>query len=71
MADIKHTPSARGFARKSPAERRAIAQKGGRAAHAKGKAHTFTSEEARRAGQKGGRARKRRTGEVPGELALM
>jgi len=34
-----------------------IASKGGRAAHRKGTAHEFTSEEAREAGRKGGRAR--------------
>ena len=33
---------------------REIARKGGRAAHEKGKAHEFTSEEARAAGRKGG-----------------
>ena len=31
-----------------------IASKGGQAAHQQGTAHEFTSEEARRAGQKGG-----------------
>jgi general stress protein YciG len=35
---------------------RAIASKGGRAAHARGTAHEFTSEEAAEAGRKGGRA---------------
>ncbi len=33
-----------------------IARKGGRAAHSAGTAHEFTSDEARTAGQKGGRA---------------
>ena len=33
---------------------REIARKGGRAAHEKGKAHEFTSDEARAAGRKGG-----------------
>lgn len=33
-----------------------IARKGGRAAHAAGTAHEFTSEEASEAGRKGGRA---------------
>ncbi len=36
--------------------RRTIAARGGRAAHEKGTAHEFTSEEARRAGKKGGHA---------------
>jgi general stress protein YciG len=33
-----------------------IARKGGKAAHSAGTAHEFTSEEAREAGRKGGRA---------------
>src|SRR5260221_668898 len=33
-----------------------IARKGGKAAHSAGKAHEFTSEEAREAGRKGGQA---------------
>ncbi|MND08756.1 Stress-induced bacterial acidophilic repeat motif protein [compost metagenome] len=37
-------------------QQRAIASKGGKAAHAKGTAHEFTSEEARAAGKKGGEA---------------
>ena len=40
-----------------PEKQRAIASKGGKAAHAKGTAHTFTREEAIRAGRKGGGAR--------------
>jgi len=46
----------RGFASMDPEKRRRIASMGGRAAHANGKAHEFTSEEAREAGRKGGRA---------------
>ena len=38
----------------SPEKQREIASKGGRAAHAKGTAHEWTSEEARSAGRKGG-----------------
>ncbi len=38
-----------------PDRQREIASMGGRAAHAKGTSHVFTPEEARRAGQKGGR----------------
>jgi hypothetical protein len=38
----------------SPDKQREIASKGGRAAHAKGTAHEWTSEEARNAGRKGG-----------------
>ncbi|WAW10095.1 KGG domain-containing protein [Oxalobacter vibrioformis] len=44
----------RGFAAMSPEEQRKIASKGGKAAHEKGTAHEFTSEEAREAGRKGG-----------------
>lgn len=52
--------SRRGFASMDKTRQREIASKGGRAAHRKGTAHEFTSEEARRAGRKGGRARSRR-----------
>lgn len=48
--------SERGFAAMSPEQQREIASKGGKAAHAKGTAHEFTSEEARAAGRKGGEA---------------
>ena len=44
----------RGFASMTPEKQREIASKGGRAAHAKGTAHEWTSEEARSAGRKGG-----------------
>lgn len=40
-----------------PNKQRQIASKGGRAAHRRGTAHEFTSEEARAAGRKGGLAR--------------
>jgi general stress protein YciG len=39
-----------------PQKQREIASKGGKAAHQKGTAHEFTSEEARIAGRKGGAA---------------
>jgi hypothetical protein len=42
--------SNRGFASMDPQRQREIAAEGGRAAHEKGTAHEFTSEEARRAG---------------------
>ena len=48
--------SKRGFASMDAAKQREIASKGGRAAHAKGTAHEFTSDEARLAGRKGGEA---------------
>lgn len=44
----------RGFASMSPEKQREIARKGGRAAHEKGTAHEWTSDEARTAGRKGG-----------------
>ena len=48
--------SNRGFASMDEDKQREIASKGGQAAHEKGTAHEFTSEEAREAGQKGGEA---------------
>jgi general stress protein YciG len=48
--------SKRGFASMDAAKQKEIASKGGRAAHAKGTAHEFTSDEARVAGRKGGEA---------------
>lgn len=44
----------RGFASMNIDRQREIARKGGRAAHEKGKAHEFTTDEARAAGRKGG-----------------
>ena len=46
--------SKRGFASMDANRQREIASKGGRAAHAKGTAHEWSSDEARVAGQKGG-----------------
>lgn len=46
--------SKRGFASMDPEKQREIASQGGKAAHKKGTAHEFTSEEAKEAGQKGG-----------------
>ena len=48
--------SKRGFASMDPSKQREIASKGGRAAHSKGTAHEFTTDEARVAGRKGGEA---------------
>lgn len=48
--------SDRGFASMDPAKQRAIASKGGKAAHMKGTAHQWTPEEARKAGRIGGNA---------------
>lgn len=56
----------RGFASMDRAKQRDIASKGGRAAHQKGTAHEWTSEEARDAGRKGGIASHRRRREIMG-----
>ncbi len=50
------TIAKRGFAALDRERQREIARLGGRAAHAQGRAHEFTSEEAREAGRKGGEA---------------
>jgi len=62
----------RGFASMSPEKQREIASKGGRAAHQKGTAHEWTSDEARNAGRKGGqisRGGRGRLIEPPGMLS--
>lgn len=51
--------SKRGFAAMDPSRQKQIASKGGKAAHAKGTAHEWDSDQARMAGAKGGRARAR------------
>ena len=60
MPSNTHTSSSdtskRGFASMDEDKQREIASKGGKAAHEKGTAHEFTSEEARAAGREGGRA---------------
>ena len=56
----------RGFASMDRAKQRDIASKGGKAAHQKGTAHEWTSEEARDAGRKGGIASHRRRREQQG-----
>lgn len=45
----------RGFASMDQSKQREIASKGGRAAHEKGTAHEFSTDEAREAGRKGGK----------------
>jgi uncharacterized protein len=56
------------------AKQREIASKGGKAAHQKGTAHEWTSEEARDAGRKGGiashRRRREQAGGETGEQAM-
>ena len=64
MASSKDEPakgrSGRGFASMDPQRQREIASQGGRAAHLKGTAHQFNSEEARIAGSKGGQVAHRK-----------
>ncbi len=56
MTQTPNAKTRRGFAAMDPALQRRISSKGGKAAHAAGKAHQFTSEEAAAAGAKGGKA---------------
>lgn len=57
--------SRRGFASMEPSLQRAIASKGGRAAHRSGNAHEFTPEEARRAGRMSRKNAAGRGGDAP------
>ena len=57
--------SDRGFASMNKDKQRGIARAGGIAAHKKGTAHEFTTEEAIQAGKLGGRARTRNLSQVP------
>jgi general stress protein YciG len=52
----KMTKKTRGFASMDPKRQKEIASKGGKAAHAKGTGHEWTSKEASVAGKKGGLA---------------
>lgn len=61
-SETPKTRKPRGFAAMDRAKVSAIASKGGKAAHAAGTAHQFTSEEAREAGKKGGVAPHRSRG---------
>jgi len=61
--------SKRGFASMEGEKQRDIASKGGRAAHAKGTAHEWSSDEARAAGRKGGESRGAR-GRIDGSETL-
>lgn len=56
----------RGFASMDRTKQREIASKGGKAAHQKGTAHEWTSDEARDAGRKGGIASHQRRREQTG-----
>jgi uncharacterized protein len=59
----------RGFASMDRTKQRDIASKGGKAAHQKGTAHEWTSEEAREAGRKGGMASHRRKQQQGGDAS--
>jgi general stress protein YciG len=56
MSEPAKRPRGRGFASMDEDTKRQIASKGGKAAHEKGTAHEFSTEEARAAGRKGGQA---------------
>jgi len=56
QSDYSRSKSNRGFASMDTGKQREIASKGGKAAHAQGRAHEFTPDEARVAGRKGGEA---------------
>ena len=58
--DTEAKTSRRGFASMSAEKKREIASKGGKAAHALGTAHKWTSAEAQAAGRKGGTISRRR-----------
>lgn len=62
------TKSRRGFASMTRERVAEIAAKGGKAAHAAGRAHEFTSDKAREAGRKGGAAAHAKRRDTP--LAL-
>ena len=57
MVENSDNKSKKGFAAMDPERQREIASEGGRTAHMRGTAHEFDSEEARKAGQKGGQSR--------------
>lgn len=65
MSGIKR----RGFASMDPERQRELARRGGMAAVASGRAHRWTSDEARTAGQKGGVESHRRKREKAAEAA--
>lgn len=54
--DVENHTKSRGFASMDPSKQREIASRGGKAAHEQGRAHEFTTDEARAAGRKGGQA---------------
>lgn len=54
----------RGFGALSPEQKRKISSMGGKAAHASGKAHEWTHEQAKIAGRKGGQAMRKKAQEA-------
>ena len=71
---VSETPKPRrprGFAAMDRSKVSEIASKGGKAAHAAGTAHQFTSDEARAAGKKGGVAPHVRRGRGPRQSATV
>ncbi len=60
--DTPKKKARKGFAAMTPEQRRAIASLGGKAAHAQGTAHQFTTEEAKIAGSKGGKWKRKAKG---------
>lgn len=58
MTDKLYPHGKKGFASMDPAKHREIASKGGKAAHALGRAHEWTRVTAQAAGRKGGSAKK-------------
>jgi general stress protein YciG len=64
QTDSRPRPRRRGFAAMDRDRVKEIASKGGKAAHAAGTAHQFSSDEARNAGRKGGMAPHVRRGGV-------
>ncbi len=65
--DSQQQKGTRGFASMTSEKQREIASKGGRAAHVKGTAHEWTSDEARAAGRKGGQVSRGGRGRLPGD----
>ncbi len=66
FAEAPRRKERRGFASMSADKQREIASKGGRAAHKKGTAHEWSSDEARLAGRKGGQVSRGGRGRLPG-----
>jgi len=56
MGEESKEKARRGFGAMAPEAQKEIARKGGKSAHRAGRAHEFTTEEARAAGKKGGHA---------------